>query len=163
MTKINDSLSFSGPNAGNVSLDYRYCDRSSPQNQLHDCFQNTGFNTSYEIPISRHFGDPFVNLVFSNLESNYIVMCPIDSGNLYNCEDSHLDPDLSAVTESTSEPGSYKVHVGLLSSIQVKFRAIKRFVRDPAHARRNLCSLSDNKLGALFEEYKLRFYRLCHV
>ena len=38
---------------------------------------------------------------------------------------------------------------------------IKRFVRDLMQARRNLCRLSDNKLGAIYEEFNLRFYRSC--
>lgn len=146
-------------------MDHRFCDRSSPSNQLQDCFQGVGYNTSLEIPISRHFRDPFVTLVFSPPNENF-VMCPLDSDNLYNCESAHQDPDLSAVTE-LPDPGTFQVHLGLFSSIQVKFRLMKRYPRnsgDTGQARRNLCSLSsDNKLGEPVKEFNLRFYRVCTV
>ena len=95
-------------------------------------------------------------------------MCTVaNSRSLTYCDASHQDPDLSAVTESgigNSElPGtSYHVHVGTFRSIQVKFRRIKRFIRgDQNQARRNLCNLSDNKIGAVFEEFNLKFYQTC--
>ena len=95
-------------------------------------------------------------------------MCPVvNSRSLTYCDASHQDPDISAVMESgtgilESSRTSYQVHVGTFRSIQVKFRRIKRFVRgDPNQARRNLCNLSDNKIGAVFEEFNLNFYRTC--
>ena len=126
--------------------------------------QGLGYNTSLTIPISRHFRDPYVNLVFQEpTENSGIVMCSVDSRSLTYCDQAtHEDPDLSAVTESgISDTNSYHVHVGIFRSIQVRFRMIKRFVRDPMQARRNLCRLSDNKLGAIYEEFNLRFYRSC--
>ena len=107
--------------------------------------------------MSRHFRETSVRIVFS--PSDNVVMCPVDTRRLYGCNTSYQDPDLSAVTEDI-EPGIYQIHVGIFSSIQVKFRMIKRnVIRD----RRNMCNLSDNKLGTMFEEVNMRFYRVCHV
>ena len=83
------------------------------------------------------------------------------------CDASHQDQDLLAVTEfgigNTESLGtSYHVHVGTFHSIQAKFQRIKRFIRgDQNQARKNLCNLSDNKIGAVFEEFNLKFYRTC--
>ena len=155
---------FTGTPNGNISLDNRFCDRDVPSNRLNDCVQGLGYNTSLTIPISRHFRDPYVNLVFQEpTENSGIVMCSIDPRSLTYCDQAHEDPDLSAVTESgiSDNNNSYHVHVGIFRSIHVRFRMIKRFVRDPMQARRNLCRLSDNKLGAIYEEFNLRFYRSC--
>ena len=155
---------FTGTPNGNISLDNRFCDRDVPSNRLNDCVQGLGYNTSLTIPISRHFRDPYVNLVFQEpTENSGIVMCSVDSRSLTYCDQAHEDPDLSAVTESgiSDNNNSYHVHVGIFRSIHVRFRMIKRFVRDPMQARRNLCRLSDNKLGAIYEEFNLRFYRSC--
>ena len=93
-------------------------------------------------------------------------MCLINPRSLTYCDQAHEESDLSAVTESgiSDTNNSYHVHVGIFRSVHVRFRMIKRFVRDPMqsmHARRNLCRLPDNKLGAIFEEFNLRFYRSC--
>jgi len=157
-------MSLTGTPNGNISLDNRFCDRDVPSNRLNDCVQGLGYNTSLTIPISRHFRDPYVNLVFQEpTENSGVVMCSVDSRSLTYCDQAHEDPDLSAVTESgiSDTNNSYHVHVGIFRSIQVRFRMIKRFVRDPMQARRNLCRLSDNKLGAIYEEFNLRFYRSC--
>ena len=158
-----------GTGSGNITIDNRFCDRSTPSNQLNECIHGLGYNTSLTIPISRHFRDSFVNLVFQEpTEISGIAMCTVaNSRSLTYCDASHQDPDLSAVTESgignSESPGtSYHVHVGTFRSIQVKFRRIKRFIRgDQNQARRNLCNLSDNKIGAVFEEFNLKFYRTC--
>ena len=155
---------FTGTPNGNISLDNRFCDRDVPSNRLNDCVQGLGYNTSLTIPISRHFRDPYVNLVFQEpTESSGIVMCSINPRSLTYCDQAHEESDLSAVTESgiSDNNNSYHVHVGIFRSIHVRFRMIKRFVRDPLQARRNLCRLSDNKLGAIYEEFNLRFYRSC--
>ena len=96
-------------------------------------------------------------------ENSGIVMCSINPRSLTYCDQAHEESDLSAVTESgiSDNNNSYHVHVGIFHSIHVRFRMIKRFVRDPLQARRNLCRLSDNKLGAIYEEFNLRFYRSC--
>ena len=159
-----DSFFFTGTPSGNISLDNRFCDRDVTSNRLNDCVQGLGYNTSLTIPISRHFRDPYVNLVFQEpTENSGIVMCTVDSRSLTYCDQAHEDTDLSAVTESgiSDTNNSYHVHVGIFRSIHVKFRMIKRFARDPMQARRNLCRLSDNKLGAIYEEINLRFYRSC--
>jgi len=157
-------MSLTGTPNGNISLDNRFCDRDVPSNRLNDCVQGLGYNTSLTIPISRHFRDPYVNLVFQEpTESSGIVMCSINPRSLTYCDQAHEESDLSAVTESgiSDNNNSYHVHVGIFRSIHVRFRMIKRFVRDPLQARRNLCRLSDNKLGAIYEEFNLRFYRSC--
>jgi hypothetical protein len=96
-------------------------------------------------------------------ESSGIVMCSINPRSLTYCDQAHEESDLSAVTESgiSDTNNSYHVHVGIFRSIHVRFRMIKRFVRDPLQACRNLCWLSDNKLGAIYEEFNLKFYRSC--
>ena len=162
-------LTLAGTSIGNVTLDHQFCDRMASSTQLNDCLQGYGFNTSLEIPLSRHFKDSDVKLnIKSSSESSsnnnpesVIIMCPMDSSVLNRCSGTSQDPDLSAVTEG-SIPGQFHINVGQFHSIQVKFR--KDLRRSPSLSRRrNVCNLSDSKLGKLFHEFNVRFYRLCHV
>ena len=109
------------------------------------------------MPLSKYYPDQTLTLNFDPQDSSRIVMCPVNSQALQTCANRLQDPDVSAVIEGAN-PGTFQVQVGLFTSIEVKFR-LTRNVRD----RRNLCSFSDNKVGALFEEYNFRFYRVCHV
>ena len=152
----NISLNISGSNIPNITLDNNFCDRSLPPVQFNECFQN-GHNISLEVPLSKHYPDLSVTLSFDPEDASGIVMCPVNSQTLQTCTDRLLDPDVSAVMEGPI-PGTFNVQVGVFTSIEVKFR-LPRNVRD----RRNLCTFSDNKVGALFEEYNFRFYRVCHV
>ena len=143
----------SGTSIGNVTLDHRFCDRSLPALSVarNDCFQ--GHNTSLAIPISRHFSDQYVVLVFNPADN--VVMCPVDTPSQCHSHN-NPDPDLSTISEL--EPGKFQINVGLFSSIQVKFRLTKS-VRDTTQR----CSLSGDELGNLFDEVNLRFYRVCNV
>lgn len=92
-------------------------------------------------------------------------MCPLDSESLMSCSSEEVQaPDLSAVSQQSEV--SFKVNVGLFDNIKVKFRMLRRLVKPPslsADLTRNLCGLPDNKLGTVFQEVNLKFYRLCHI
>ena len=148
-----------GTSSGNITLDSRFCDRSNHPNQINDCAQGLGFNTSLEIPISKHFSDPAIMLIFTSVDAN-VVMCPLVTDILSQCNEYSQEPDFPAVSRGPA-PNTFEILVGNYQNIQVKFRMAKNLVRGPAQNVRNLCGQSDNKLGASFEEFNLRFYRTC--
>ena len=159
-------LSLTNTSSGTITLDHQFCDRATTTNQLNDCLQGFGFNTSLEIPLSRHFKDQTVNLNIQSSENTHgIIMCPVDSNIMNRCNRSPQSTQSIPATENPREHGSFHINVGLFRSIYVKFRQDLRrpTVRESIQNRRNICSLSDSKLGILFQEFNVRFYRLCHV
>ena len=61
----------------------RFCDRSVPANQLNDCLQGIGFNTSMNIPLSKRYKDPLVTLNIKSTSENThenVVICPTPMG-----------------------------------------------------------------------------------
>ena len=61
----------------------RFCDRSVPTNQLNDCLQGIGFNTSINIPLSKRYKDPLVTLNIKSTSENThenVVICPTPMG-----------------------------------------------------------------------------------
>jgi len=160
-------LVLTGNSIGNITLNNRFCDRSIPTNQLNDCLQGIGFNTSMHIPLSKRYKDPLVTLNIKSTSENThgnVVICqtPMDSqitssGNRCTIQE---QPDSLAVTEGTDH-GQFHIHISQFQSIQVKFRQDLRL--RPGESRRSVCALSDSKLGTLFQEFHVKFYRICQV
>jgi len=160
-------LVLTGSSIGNITLNNRFCDRSVPTNQLNDCLQGIGFNTSMNIPLSKHYKDPLVTLNIKSTSENThgnVVICPTpmdssitSSGNRCAIQE---QPDSLAITEGTDH-GQFHIHISQFQSIQVKFRQDLRL--RPSESRRSVCALSDSKLGTLFQEFHVKFYRFCQV
>ena len=150
-------------NGDNYRLDSQFCEPGHPQSHL--CRQgSSGANSSLTVPVSKYFGDNTVQLMFPQPVFQCTVPVALTSVN----KQCHLDED-SIETVTLSPPSSAKVNftvdIGTHKTVSYRFRyAIPQNASGESTTvteSDNLCHMSKSKLGAVFGEVNIKFYRTC--
>ena len=149
-------------NEGNYTLDARFRSPSQYHSSL-------GGNNSLEVPVSKYFGDNTVQLVFPEP----VFQCQMPALSLVAerlcvlSQSPDATDDSPDYVVSTSSPDTeFSVDVGTYKAVAYRFR----YPLNPGRSGdvsldvsgQDYCHMSKSKLGSVFGELNLHFYRVCH-
>lgn len=139
----------------NFTLNNTFCDcHSANYKTCRQKFQKL-FNISLEIPISRHFSEDTVKIIFDVADFNgTFEICNVNESLSMYCHDSKNEVNNGPIMVNSVQPGKFEVPVRSRQVLALTLRYSQ--VRT-----QNLCNYYPSSIGTAFKEYNFRFYRVC--
>ena len=121
------------------------------------CVTGAWENASMSVPLSRHFSDRTISITFPDNVAPRVAICSSENTG-YRCPPTENNWHEASFI-GAGAAGLFTVDVSQSQAIAIRLRHIL----DSSLNVQTVCGVPINKVGIMFKEYNLRFYRICEM